>query len=101
MITAREIHIARPCIEDPKLFIAESNFGRGLDMEMVCTILAELAVPEMRCSARLGVARFRLDDRQIMIYGKGRVDIRRVSSVDDASRAIDQVEKMLQNAFLD
>jgi ArsR family metal-binding transcriptional regulator len=101
MITAREIHIARPCIEDPKLFIAESNFGRGLDMEIVCTILTELAVPEMRCSTRLGVARFRLDDWQIMIYGKGRVDIRRVSNVDDASRAIDQVEKMLQNAFLD
>ncbi|HUV81689.1 MAG TPA: hypothetical protein VMW53_01235 [archaeon] len=101
MITAREIYLARPCIEDPKLFIAESNFGRGLDMEIVCTILAELAVPEMHCSTRLGVARFRLDDWQIMIYRKGRIDIRRVSNIDDASRAIDQSEKILQNAFID
>lgn len=99
MTAGNKIHLARPCIEDPRLFIAESSFGRGIDMEMACSILKELGVKEMRCSSRLGVARFRLDDRQVMIYRNGRIDVRRVLNVDDAAIAIDQVESMLENAF--
>jgi ArsR family metal-binding transcriptional regulator len=100
MCAAREIYLARPCIENPNLFIAESSFGRSLDMEIVCNSLKQLQVPEMRCSPRLGVARFRLDDCKIMIYRNGRIDIRKVSGKDEASKAIDRVEIMLENAFL-
>lgn len=101
MNTSRDIQLARPCIDDPGLFIAESSFGHALAMEIVCSILNELDVPEMRCSARLGVARFRLDDWHVMIYRNGRIDIRRIASIDDAAMVIDIAEKMLQKAFLD
>ena len=69
-------------------------------MDIVCDTLKQLNLPELRCSTRLGVARFKLDDWQIMIYRNGRIDIRRVSSVDDAKVAIDRVENMLHNAFV-
>ncbi|MDF1557130.1 MAG: hypothetical protein P1P80_02965 [ANME-2 cluster archaeon] len=101
MCTTKEIFLARPCVEDPTLFIAESSFCRGLDMEIVCRTLKDLDVPEMRCSAKLGVARFRLDDWQVMIYRNGRIDIRRVTGVDNAALAMHRVEFMLDMAFLD
>lgn len=101
MSTSQEIFLARPCVEDPSLFIAESSFGRSLDMELVCRILENLDVPEMRCSTRLGVARFRLGDKQVMVYRKGRIDIRRVTDVEDAADTMRQVESMLGDAFSD
>ncbi|MCG7850715.1 MAG: hypothetical protein MIO93_16270 [ANME-2 cluster archaeon] len=101
MRATRDIVLAKPCVEDPSLFIAESNFGRGLDMEMVCRILDKLDVPERRCSIRLGVARFRLDNWQVMIYRKGRIDVRRVTGVDNAADAIGQVESIVTLAFQD
>ena len=94
--------MTRPCIEDASLFIAESGFGSGLDMDVVCSILGELEeleMPGMRCSARSGVARFRLDDWQVMIYRNGHIDIRRVKDVDDAARAIEMVGIMLKDGF--
>ena len=101
MRTKGDIVLARPCIEDPNLFIAESNFGLDLDMEMVCRILDELDVPERRCSIRLGVARFRLDDWQVMVYRKGRIDVRRVTDVDNAADAMSRVESIVSLAFQD
>jgi len=89
MRATRDIVLAKPCVEDPSLFIAESNFGRDLNMKIVCRILD---VPERRCSIRLGVARFRLDNWQVMIYRKGRVDVRRVTGMDNAADAIGQVD---------
>ncbi|MCK4929128.1 MAG: hypothetical protein KAR76_05275 [Methanosarcinales archaeon] len=101
MCAAKEIFLARPCVEDPSLFIAESSFGRGMDMEIVCRILEKLDMPEMRCSIRLGVARFRLDNWQVMIYRNGRIDIRRVTNVENAADAMHRVEFMLETAFHD
>ncbi|MBW6517555.1 MAG: hypothetical protein K0A89_03535 [ANME-2 cluster archaeon] len=101
MCAARDIVLARPCVEDPSLFIAESHFGRSLDMEIVCRILDELDIPERRCSIRLGVARFRLEDWQVMVYRKGRIDVRRVTNVDNAADAMNRVESIVSLAFLD
>jgi hypothetical protein len=48
-------------------------------MDVVCSILGELKYLEelemlgMRCAARSGVARFRLDDWQVMIYRNGHI----------------------------
>lgn len=101
MAAARKIYLARPCVEDPTLFIAESSFNRKLDMEMVCSILREINAPETRCSTRLGVARFRLDDCQVMLYRNGRIDIRRVSSISEASNVMDRVESLISTVFSD
>lgn len=99
MSTVRKIFLARPCIVDASLFIAESSFGSGLDMDVVCSILKELEMPEMRCSAKLGVARFSLDNWQVMIYKNGHIDIRRVKDIDDAAKAIEMVGIMLKDGF--
>jgi len=99
MSTARKISLARPCIEDASLFIAESSFGSGLDMDVVCRILGELEMPEMRCSTKLGVARFRLDNWQVMIYKNGHIDIRRVKDIDEAAKAIEMVGIILKDGF--
>lgn len=99
MSTARKIFLARPCIEDASLFIAESSFGRGLDIDIVCSILEKLEMPEMRCSAKLGVARFRLDNWQVMIYKNGHIDIRRVKDIDEAAKAIEMVGIILEDGF--
>ena len=88
MSTVRKIFLARPCIEDASLFIAESSFGSGLDMDVVCRILGELKMPEMRCSTKLGVARFRLVNWQVMIYKNGNIDIRRAKDIDEPPRQL-------------
>jgi len=73
-----------------------------MDMDVVCSILGEMEELEMTwmsCSARSGVARFKLDDWQVMIYRNGHIDIRRVKDVDDAARAIEMVGIMLKDGF--
>lgn len=56
-------------------------------------------MPGMRCSAKLGVARFRLNDWNVMIYRNGHIDIRRIKDVDDAANAIEMVGIMLKDGF--
>jgi ArsR family metal-binding transcriptional regulator len=45
------------------------------------------------------VARFRLDNWNVMIYRNGHIDIRRVKDVDDAAKAIEMVGIMLKDGF--
>ena len=71
----------------------------GIDLDIMCSILEELGMPEMRCSAKSGAARFRLDDWQVMIYRNGHIDIRRVKDIDDAAKAIEMVGIMLKDGF--
>jgi len=45
-------------------------------------------MPGMRCSTKLGVARFRLDNWQVMIYKNGNIDIRRAKDIDEPPRQL-------------
>ena len=58
-------------------------------------------MPGMRCSTKLGVARFRLDNWQVMIYKNGHIDIRRVKDIDEAANAIKMVGIILRDGFTD
>jgi len=73
-----EIRLSRPCVEDPTRYIAECHFGKKVTMERLCDILRSIGAKELKCSLKLGVARFELEGRSVMIYQSGRADIRRI-----------------------
>lgn len=95
------IRLSRPCVEDPTRYIAECHFGKRLIMEKLCEVLRNIGAGELKCSVKLGVARFELEGRSVMIYQSGRVDIRRIRSIDEAGRVMEQIRRMVKDAFSD
>ncbi len=95
-----EIRLARPCIDDPSRYIAESRFPQGFDMALLCAHLRKCVMSDLKCSESLGVARFELDDKQVMLYRNGRVDIRRTIDVADARLFLKKVEDIVACAFI-
>lgn len=96
-----DIRLSRPCIEDPSRYIAECHLGKRLIMEKLCDVLRQIGVRELKCSLKLGVARFELDDRSVMLYQSGRVDIRRIRDTDEAQDVLEQIMSMVEDAFSD
>lgn len=70
-------------------------------MEKLCAILRSIGAKELRCSVKLGVARFELEGRSVMIYQSGRVDIRRISSADEARKIMMHITYMVKDALID
>lgn len=96
-----DIRLSRPCIEDPTRYIAECNLGKRVDIGKLCDILRGTSAKELKCSVRLGVARFELEGRSVMIYQSGRVDIRRIRSTDEAREVMEQIADMAKDALSD
>jgi ArsR family metal-binding transcriptional regulator len=94
-----KIRLARPCVDDPKKYVAESHLGCEVDIERLCRVLETLPVRDVRCSPRLGVARFEFDERSVMIYQNGRVDLRRTTSAEDAEDTIERVVELIGECF--
>ena len=92
-----QIVITRPCTDAPNRFIAESSFGRRLNMPATCSAVKN--IPGARCSESLGVARFDHRDWTIILYRSGRVDLRKVRDEADARAALGDLERMLAGAF--
>ncbi len=95
------IRLSRPCIEDPTRYIAECHLGKRVVMDKLCDILRNKEAKELKCSIRLGVARFELDGRSVMIYQSGRVDIRRIQSMGEAGEVMGQIMYMVKDALSD
>lgn len=91
------IVITRPCTDAPKRYIAESSFGRRLDMQATCGKVK--GIEGAKCSESLGVAKFDYNDRTIILYRSGRVDLRKVKDAADAQAAMEELEHMLAGAF--
>ncbi len=91
------IVITRPCTDAPNRYIAESSFGRRLDMAATCARVHDL--PGAKCSESLGVAKFDFGDWTVILYQSGRVDLRKVRDEDDARAAMAALEQMLAGAF--
>ncbi len=70
-------------------------------MEKLCDVLRRAGAKELKCSIKLGVARFELEGRSVMLYQSGRVDIRRISNVSEAQGVMEQITPMLKEAFSD
>ncbi|MFZ2410765.1 MAG: hypothetical protein WAW23_04265 [Candidatus Methanoperedens sp.] len=96
-----EIRLSRPCIEDPSRYIAECHLGKRLDMEKLCEILRNTGAKGLKCSIRLGVARFELEERSVMLYQSGRVDIRRIRNTAEAQNVMELVMSMVKDALSD
>lgn len=94
-----EIRLSRPCVEDPSRYIAECHLGRKLDIEKLCGILRNANVMDLKCSVKLGVARYELDGRSVMMYQSGRVDIRRIQDTTQAEKVMWEITAMVKDAF--
>ena len=96
-----DIRLSRPCIEDPTRYIAECHFGKRVVIEKLCDLLRGSGATGLKCSIRLGVARFELEERSVMIYGSGRVDIRRIRNTDEAAAVMGELAEMIKDALSD
>lgn len=96
-----DIKLSRPCIEDRTLYIAECHLGKKLIMEKLCDVLQHAKVRELKCSKKLGVARFELEGRNVMLYRSGRVDIRRIRDTGEARDVMEQIITVVKDAFSD
>lgn len=70
-------------------------------MEKLCEVLRHAGAKELKCSIKLGVARFELEGRSVMLYQSGRVDIRRIGNVSEAQGVMEQITSMVKEAFSD
>ena len=96
-----DIRLSRPCIEDPTRYIAECHLEKKVDIGKLCDILRRIGTKELKCSVRLGVARFELEGRSVMIYQSGRVDIRRIRNTDEAREVMEQIMDMAKDTLSD
>jgi len=96
-----DIRLSRPCVEDPTRYIAECHLGKRLVMEKLCDILRDVGANELKCSLNLGVARFELEGKSVMLYRSGRVDIRRIRNTDEARIFLEKIFLMVREALSD
>jgi len=91
------IVITRPCTDVPGRFIAESTFGRKLNMDKLCALVK--SIDGAKCSESLGVAKFDYKDRTLILYRSGRVDLRKVADAEDADATMRELESIFHDAF--
>ncbi len=96
-----DIRLSRPCVDDPTRYIAECHFRVRVEIEKLCELLRIAGAKGLRCSVKLGVARFELEERSVMIYSSGRVDIRKIRNADEARVVMGQITDMIKDALSD
>lgn len=96
-----DILLSRPCIEDPSLYIAECHLGKKVDIEKVCGFLRDVGAFDLKCSVKLGVVRFLLEGRSVMIYRSGRVDIRKIKSTGEAEIVMKKIMGTIKDSLID
>lgn len=96
-----EIRLSRPCIDDPSLYIAECHLGKKVDIEKLCISLREISAIDLKCSTKLGVARFLLEGRSVMIYKSGRVDIRKIKNTGEAENVMEKIFESVKESLID
>ena len=96
-----DIRLSRPCVDDPTRYIAECHLGKRLVMEKLCEILLQIGVKDLKCSLNLGVARFEIEEKSVMLYQSGRVDIRKIRNTEEARIFLEKIFSMIQEALSD
>ena len=72
-----------------------------MEIDKLCELLRRVGAKGVRCSVKLGVARFELEERSVMIYSSGRVDIRKIRNTDEARVVMGQITDMIKDALTD
>jgi len=88
-------------VDDPTRFIAECHFGKQVVIEKLCDILNRVGAKGLKCSVKLGVARFELEENSVMIYSSGRVDIRKIRNTDEARAMMGKITDLVKEALSD
>jgi ArsR family metal-binding transcriptional regulator len=57
------------------------------------------AIDGAKCSESLGVARFDYKDKTLILYRSGRIDLRKMKDIDDASKTMEELGSVLAGAF--
>ncbi|HMB46198.1 MAG TPA: hypothetical protein VKL21_10285 [Candidatus Methanoperedens sp.] len=96
-----DIRLSRPCVDDPTRYIAECHLGKRLVMEKLCDILRQIGAKDLKCSLNLGVARFELEEKSVMLYQSGRVDIRKIRNTEEARIFLEKIFSMVREALSD
>jgi ArsR family metal-binding transcriptional regulator len=96
-----DIRLSRPCVDDPTRYIAECHLGKRLVMEKLCDILRQIGARDLKCSINLGVARFELEEKSVMLYQSGRVDIRKIRNTEEARIFLEKIFSMVSEALSD
>jgi len=101
-----------PCISEAGRVAAESKLTAGpegpvdlkfgfFDPIAMCWALnASGLFREVRCSPRLGVARVIVDDKTVMVFQDGRINVRRAKDKQDAIQTIRLVSRSLWGAII-
>ena len=96
-----DIRLSRPCVDDPTRYIAECHLGKRMVMEKLCEILRQIGAKDLKCSLNLGVARFELEEKSVMLYQSGRVDIRKIRNIEEARIFLEKIFSMVREALSD
>jgi ArsR family metal-binding transcriptional regulator len=96
-----DIRLSRPCVDDPTRYIAECHLGKRLVMEKLCDLLRQIGAKDLKCSLNLGVARFELEEKSVMLYQSGRVDIRKIRNTEEARIFLEKIFSMVREALSD
>jgi hypothetical protein len=101
-----------PCISEAGRIAAESKLTAGpegpvnlkfgfFDPIAMCWALNVSGLfREVRCSPRLGVARVIIDDKTVMVFQDGRINVRRAKDKQDAIQTIRLVSRSLWGAII-
>jgi len=114
VITNKETGVTyiHPCITDAAKVAAEARFASSLekatvlkygfyDQVEICKILNLIDFfREVRCSPSLGIGRFNLGDRTVLVYKDGRINVRQAEDKEDAIHTIRQVSRGLWGAII-
>jgi len=96
-----DIRLSRPCVDDPTRYIAECHLGKRLVMEKLCDTLRQINAKDLKCSINLGVARFELEEKSVMLYQSGRVDIRKIRNTEEARIFLEKIFLIVREALSD
>lgn len=101
-----------PCVTEAGRIAAESKLSSGLegtvdlkfgffDPLMICWALnaAELFT-DVRCSPNLGVASVKIDEKTVMVFKDGRINVRRAKDRKDAVETIRLMSRSLWGAII-
>jgi hypothetical protein len=114
MVTNKETGVTyiHPCITDAAKVAAEAKFASSLestadlkygfyDQVELCKILNITDFfREVRCSPSLGIGRFNLDSKTVLVYKDGRINIRQARDKEDAIHTIRRVSRSLWGVII-
>lgn len=101
-----------PCITEAGKVAAETRLTSGTedatylkygfyDPLQLCAILNTTELfHDVKCSPSLGIGRVHLDDKTVLVYKDGRINVRQARDKEDAIRTIRQVSRSLWGAII-